>query len=348
MSDFKYFDIEPILSRNALVTCVISSRGAGKTYSSKKRIIRRFKKHGERFLFLKRTEEELKATVGSFWDDFADAHVVFKHESGRYFIGDRTIEHDEEGNEKEVIDWQLFGYSAALSTTAKLKGISPQNVGTILWDEFVAYDGRYLRDEGQRLLDTIETVDRMKDSVRVICTGNKNENGFYPVLHELGCPQSSNFEDNKIYTFKSGTIVVYSFTNEAYIKAKSKTRLGKLARNTDYYETMVLNKNESQFSELVMKKPRHANLVFSVASKGDYFNVYWVRISKDVPTGIYIEPVQKPQGRIYTTDNVTPTLPKLAGNGYQMLYTFMTSGMARFDTQVTAQKLIEAIISKRK
>jgi len=71
MSGFKYFDIQPILSRNALMTFIISSRGAGKTYSSKEHILKRFNNKGHKFLFLKRTETELDATADGFWDDFA-------------------------------------------------------------------------------------------------------------------------------------------------------------------------------------------------------------------------------------------------------------------------------------
>ena len=336
------------MSRNALITIIISSRGAGKTYSAKQRILRRFEKHEERFLFLKRTEEELKATVGKFWDDFETKSRVFKHEKSCYYIGNRTVSHDEDGKQIEEIVWQLFGYSAALSTTAKLKGVSPQKVETILWDEFVAYDGRYLRDEGQRLLDTIETVERMKDSIRVICTGNKNESGFYPVLHELGAPQSSNFEDNKIYSFKGGTIVVYSFTNKEYILAKSKTRLGRLARGTDYYESMIENKNESSFSELVGAKPKRLKSTFTIIVKGQYFNVYMAHINKKESTGLYIEQSDKKLKYVYTTDMSTPTVRKLSGNGYQMMYGYITSGLVRFDSQVSAQKVVEAIISKRR
>lgn len=347
-TEFEYFDIEPVLSRNALMTFVISSRGAGKTYSSKKRIIRRFEKHGDKFLFLKRTETELDATADGFWDDFATKKQAFKHVKNRFYIGVRTVTKNEDGDDIEEIIWKLFGYSAALSTTAKLKGISPQGVKTILWDEFIAYDGRYLRDEAQRLMDVIETVDRMKDEVRVIGTGNKNEDGFYPVFHELGLAKSSNFEDNKIYSFKNNTVVIYSFTNEAYIKAKSQTRLGKLAAGTNYYEKMILNTNESSYSELVGDKPRRSTPLFTIVIMAEFYLVSFIMIGKN--RGIYIEQTQKQKAerKTYGTDNSIPTYPRLAGNGIQMLYGYMTSGCVRFDSQVTAQKAIQAIITKKR
>lgn len=346
---FKYFDIEPIMSRNALMTFVISSRGAGKTYSAKERIVRRFNKNEEKFLFLKRTETEIEATADGFWDDFVSEKQVFKHVKNRYYIGDRTVDKDEDGNDVEEITWRLFGYSAALSTTAKLKGISPQNVKTVLWDEFVAYDGRYLRDEATRLLDVLETVGRMHDDVRLIATGNKNENGYYPVFHELGLPMASNFEDNKVYPFKNGQVVIYSFTNVAYIKAKAQTRLGKVAKGTSYYEKMITNKNDSNFTELVnLERPRRLTPLFSIVIRSEFFNVYFMHLSKAEHTGLYIEAVEKPLKRTYTTDNSLPTYPKLVGNGINMLYGHITAGMARFDSQVTAQKTIEAVISKRR
>lgn len=348
MSGFKYFDIEPIMSRNALMTFIISSRGAGKTYSSKQRILRRFQKTSEQFLFLKRFETELEATVTSFWDDCLTDKRLFRFHKNRYQIGHRETDHDDEGNEVEEITWRNFGYASALSTTSKLKGISPQDVKTVLWDEFIPYDGRYLPGEGTRLLDVMETVGRMKDDVRLIATGNKNEDGYYPVFHELGLPKTSDFEDNRVYSFKGGEVVVYSFTNDEYIRAKSKTKLGKVAKGTSYYESMIKNVKTSNFSELMMTKPKNVKPLFTIVVTGEFYNVAFTRISRDIPTGIFIENTNRPLDKIYTTDNSLPTIPKLAGNGFTMLYGYITSDMVRFDSQVSAQKVIQAIISKRR
>lgn len=348
MSSFKYFDVEKIVSRGALVSVIISNRGVGKTYSAKQRILRRFERKGEKFLFLKRSEEEMKATVDSFWDDMSTNKQVFKYAKNRFYVGDRSVEKDDEGMEKETIEWRLFGYATALSTITKLKGISPQNVTTILWDECVAYDGRYLPNEGKRLLDIIETVDRTKERVQVIALGNKNENGYYPFIHELGAPIASDFEDDKIYSFKGGTLVIYSFTNNEYVKFKEKSRIGKLARGTDYYETMIKNKRQSNFAEYVIKRPLRLIPTFSIIARGETYNVYFMQLSKDGARGLYIEEAKKPFKYIYTTDTSVPTIPRLVSNGFNMLYGYITSDAARFDTQVTAQRVIEAIISKRK
>ena len=345
---FEYFDVEKILSRNALVSVIISNRGVGKTYSAKKRVLRRFERNEEKFLFLKRTEEELKATVDSFWDDMADKNRPFKYSKNKFYVGYRTVETDDDGNEKEEIAWHLFGYAAALSTVTKLKGISPQNVTTVLWDECVPFDGRYLPDEGDRLINIIETVDRTKERVQVIALGNKNEEGYYPFIHELGAPISSNFEDDKIYSFKGGTLVIYCFTNLAYAKYKAKSRIGKLARGTSYYESMIKNERVSSFSEFVIQRPKRITGLFSIISKNITYNIYFMTIGKQ-GRGLYIEEAKnKPLKYVYTTDTSVPTVRKLVSNGFNMLYGFITSDMARFDTQVTAQRVIEAIISKRR
>jgi hypothetical protein len=344
---FKFFDLQPLVAYNALLNFIISNRGAGKTYSGKQHVIRRFQKKDELFLFLKRTETEIEATADSFWDDVQTDKQVFKFVKNKFYIGDRSVDKDEEGNDVEEITWKLLGYAAALSTTSKLKGISPQNVKTIIWDEFIPYDGRYLRDEGIRLLDVMETIGRMNEDVRLYAFGNKNEDGYYPVLHDLGVTKASDYEDNKIYRFKNGEILVYSFTNKEYVKAKSKTKLGKVARGTSYFEKMIENKNQSDFSDLVIGgRPKRFTPLFSIAIRGEYYLVGFMYVAKQ--TGIYIEQNDKPHKKLYTCDNTTPTLPKLAGNGVNMLYGYIVSGLARFDNQVSAQRTIEAIISKRR
>lgn len=346
MSSFKYFDPEPILSRNAFMTFFISNRGVGKTYSAKQRIIKKYKTKKHLFLFLKRTETEIEATADGFWDDMATEKQVFKHQKNRFYIGDREVTKDDEGNDHEEITWHLFGYSTALSTISKLKGISPQDVKTVLWDEFIAYDGRYLPNEAQRLLDVMETVGRMNDDVRLIGTGNKNEDGFYPVFHELKLPKSSDFEDNKIYSFKRGEVVIYSFTNTEYVKAKSKTKLGKVAKGTTYYESMIENKKQSSFSELVADQPKYLRHLFSIIVKGETYNVSFIMIRG--ATGLYVAEAKKPLQKVYVVDNSAPTIPRLVSNGFNMIYGFIVSDMARFDSQVSAQRVIEAIISKRR
>lgn len=346
MADFNYFDLKPIISRNAYLNFIISNRGVGKTYSAKEMIVKRFEKKDKKFLFLKRTETELEATVDGFWDDFETEKRVFKHVKNRFYIGNRSVEKDADGNDVEEITWKLLGYSAALSTTVKLKGISPQDVEIVLWDEFIAFDGRYLRDEATRLLNVLETVGRMSDSVRLIAMGNKNEDGYIPIFNELGLSKSSDFEDNKIYPFRKGEILIYSFTNEAYVKAKSKTKLGRVAKGTEYYEKMIENKNQSNFSDLVALNPKRSHSLFSIVCKGYTFNVSFVKI--DGQRYLYFEATDRPLKYVYTTDKLSPTIPRLAGNGFDTLYGYITADMARFDDQVTAQRVIEAIISKRR
>ena len=104
MLGFKYFDIEPILSRNALMTFIISSRGAGKTYAAKQRILRRFENNGEKFAFLKRRESELIATADRFFDDMETEHRVFRNYKGGHQIGYKSKDFDEDGN--EVNAWE--------------------------------------------------------------------------------------------------------------------------------------------------------------------------------------------------------------------------------------------------
>lgn len=347
MTDFKYFDVEKIASRNALMSFIISSRGAGKTYSAKQRILRRFNRHGELFLFLKRTETEFEATRDNFWDDFVTEKRRFRFHKGRFEIGDREVDRDDEGNEVEEITWRTLGYGVALSTISKLKGISIQNVGTVLWDEFVPYDGRYLRDESDRLMDVLETVGRMRDDVRLIALGNKNEDGYYPIFRQLKLPISSNFEDDKIYSFKGGEVVIYSFTNRAYVEAKKKTKLGKVARGTEFFEKMYDNKNVSNFSQLVIQKPKRYTKIFSIAINGKFYNVGYALVNKS-ERGLYFEETNEPGKYLYTCDKSIPTLPKIDGKALNLMYGYVTSGYARFDAQTTAQDVINVITGVRR
>ena len=56
----KYWDIPRTASHNCLFNFILGIRGAGKTYGMLKYLIERNIKYGYNFLYLRRSEEELK------------------------------------------------------------------------------------------------------------------------------------------------------------------------------------------------------------------------------------------------------------------------------------------------
>ena len=64
-----FTDVTRVLTYNAILNIVIGERGVGKSYSSKKYVIKHFLKTRKKFVYLRRYKTELKESVPKFFDD---------------------------------------------------------------------------------------------------------------------------------------------------------------------------------------------------------------------------------------------------------------------------------------
>ncbi len=69
---------------------------------------------------------------------------------------------------------KVIGTVTALSLAHQRKSSSFSKHKFIIYDEFIAHDGRYLKDEVQKFLAYIMTIERnFKSDFKVICLGNR-------------------------------------------------------------------------------------------------------------------------------------------------------------------------------
>jgi predicted AAA+ superfamily ATPase len=67
----KYWNINKALSYNASIVLVAGARSIGKTYTTLKHCVKRFIKHGEECVYIRRYEPELKAVKKYVFSDVA-------------------------------------------------------------------------------------------------------------------------------------------------------------------------------------------------------------------------------------------------------------------------------------
>lgn len=157
-----YWDINDILPYNALFNFILGERSNGKTYGVKKHAIKRFLKSGEQFIYLRRSENEVKEDkVKKFFDDVEldeeFKSVIFNYKSGEFFI-----------------NGMLAGYTYYLRSTQDLKSVPFPKVRTIIYDEFLIEQStkRYIKNEPQALLDFMHTVDRRRGLIKIYLIAN--------------------------------------------------------------------------------------------------------------------------------------------------------------------------------
>lgn len=242
-----------ILSHNKLLNFVLSNRGGGKTFDTTRWAIDSFKKTGRQMMWVRRYDTELTGekgilTGGKFFDNVTKADI-----SG--FVGGipKGAEVDPSGklvnlypNDELVIDGyegKVNGKTAihfvALSTSRKLKSVNFPLVDKMVMDEFIIggdNKNSYLTNEVEILLDLMETVDRLRDELRVLMLAN-SVSIVNPYFQYFGIRPR---KDQRFTV--SGEICIEMFTDKAFIAMKKQTRMGRLTAGTRYGDYAIENK----------------------------------------------------------------------------------------------------------
>lgn len=244
-----YYNFDKLFSYNFLIAFVIGERGVGKSYGSKKAMLRKFIKTGEQFIYIRRYKTELDTALATFWDDL-QANGDFD---------DLRLEVKKSKMLTELLcDGEVCGYAVPLSTANILKSTAFPKVKTILFDEFLLDTGgtyRYLKHEVTMFLDVMETVFRLRDGQALLLGNALNVHASpYFAYWDLELP-----EDGKEFrVFKDGAIVVNYIRNMAYRDAKKNSRFGKLIDGTEYGKYAIDNEVLRENNSFICKRPEKA------------------------------------------------------------------------------------------
>ena len=178
----KFWSIQKLLTHNKPFMVVTSSRSIGKSTNIACFVIFDFLENGKKFIYLRRTRDEMLETCKDY---FANAiqlindNTEYQIESIEYKAGDYFIKMIGEDRVRHC------GYAIGLSLESKYKSKPFDDVGTIIYDEFLPKDkNKYLGsvekdpDKEPRLFNSLYgSVDReidkaFKSATRVILSGN--------------------------------------------------------------------------------------------------------------------------------------------------------------------------------
>ena len=253
-----FYDLQRVLSFNALINFIIGERGVGKSFSCKKHVINRNIKKGEEFVYLRRYKTELKSSVPHFFDDIIEKKIFpnaeFKVKGNNFYI-----------------DGKLAGYSMPLSTANILKSTSFAKVKTIIFDEFIIDKGcyRYLQNEVEQFLDIIETIGRLRD-IKVFMLGNAiSITNPYFTYFNLSLPYNSD-----VALFKDNSILVNYIKNETYREVKRQSRFGKLIDGTSYGKYAIDNEFLRDSKAFIRKKEKWSKFYFILIINGNAYGVW--------------------------------------------------------------------------
>lgn len=263
-----YLDFEKPLSYNALLSFIITERGLGKSYGSKKFVAKRFIKRKKQFVYLRRYKTELKEAMMKndnpiFWEQIKNDEELKSHKFT---------------NKKDTmyIDGELSGFAMPLSIANILKSSTYDKVDTIIFDEFLIDKGsyHYLQNEVIQLLDVIETVARLRD-IRVIFLGNAiSITNPYFTFFNLTLPYNSEVKIAKRDKNGNPLIIIYYAKNQKYREVKKASRFGQLIDGTEYGKYAIDNEFLRDSKSFIRKKSKQCKFYFILVINGKHYGVW--------------------------------------------------------------------------
>lgn len=211
-----YWSIDDVVKRHpdTLVYIVVGRRGVGKSYSIKKRCLRRYLKDNLKFVYVRVYAADLKSgSASTIWDDVCqDAEVQKwlkeKYNSDEAEFHDFNIQIKTENvcvfakNERnKLIKLDVIGVVTALSTSSRFKGGTYLGYESIFFDEFIDYyTGQRYVDDFNRI---IYTVARNTNNVKIFMAGNPDYNiELNPFCQDLNLDYAK-MEANTEYLFST-------------------------------------------------------------------------------------------------------------------------------------------------
>ena len=263
-----WLDFSRVLSYNALLTFINAERGVGKSYGAKEFVANRFIKYNEEFVYIRRYKTEveeamMKHNVPKFWEQIKNGKVMKGH---KYTNTKDTMS----------IDGKVCGYAIPLSIANIMKSSTFDKVKTIIFDEYIIDKGNYhyLRNEVIAILETIETIARLRD-IRVIFLGNSiSSTNPYFTYFNLTLPYNNEVKVCKRDNKGQPLIVLFYSKNEAYRKVKKASRFGQLIEGTEYGKYAIDNEFLRDSKSFIKKKSKGCKFYFILVINNKYYGVW--------------------------------------------------------------------------
>ena len=223
-----YYSIDALMGLDATFSISFGERSRGKTYSSLVYGIKDIVKSGykNQMAYMRRWAEDMQGKRGdSLFAALVANNEIEKLTNGKYsgvkYYASRWYftykVKNKKGEEVTKKAENPFCIAFALNVFEHDKSSSFPDITTIIFDEFISRI-QYIGDEFNVFLNSVNTITRHRNNVRVIMLGNtvSFEN---PYFHEMGVYYKAKFmKPGDTYVFKVGTsetTIALEFTSNA-------------------------------------------------------------------------------------------------------------------------------------
>lgn len=214
-TELEFYSFDPIIEHNATYNVIFGERSNGKTYGALKYAIDQyFNGNGGELGIIRRWQEDIRGNRASgMFNGLLQNEEVTKLSRGEftgiYYYASKFYFCNYDDNGKVIYsDQDIFAHAFALSDTEHNKSISYPNIKTIIFDEFLTR-GVYLNDEFVLFMNSVSTIVRERDDVKIFMLGN-TVNKYCPYFAEMGLKHIAKMEQGSIdlYTYGDSDLTV--------------------------------------------------------------------------------------------------------------------------------------------
>lgn len=208
----QYYELDDILSKKCHYNLIIGERSNGKTYSVLKYGIERYAKYGEQLAILRRFREDFTGKRGAeLFNALTENNEITKATEGKWngihYYASRwyfcKYVQNEKGETTRIVDERPFAFGFSISSMEHEKGSAYPSVKTIVFDEFITR-GAYLSDEFILFTNTLSTIIRQRNDVKIFMLGN-TVNKYCPYFTEMGLKHVREMKQGDIDVYKVGS-----------------------------------------------------------------------------------------------------------------------------------------------
>ena len=203
----KYYNTNAIDKKNATYNLIFGERSNGKTYALLLKGLKSYIKNGDQMAYVRRWKEDITGRRASRLfaglNENGEVKRLTKDEfSGVHYWAGKFYLCNYDDNGKTIYsDSDIICFCFSLSDGEHDKSTSFPNIKTIIFDEFLT-NKLYLNDEFVHFMNTISTIVRKREDVKIYMLGN-TVNKYCPYFAEMGLEH--------VQKMKQGTIDVYSY-----------------------------------------------------------------------------------------------------------------------------------------
>lgn len=203
----KFYSLTAINKKNATYNVIFGERSNGKTYATLKQGVIDYYKNGGQMAYVRRWKEDITGRRASrLFSALCENGEIQKITNNEftgvhYWAGKWYLCTYDDSGKAIYSDQDIVCFSFALSDGEHDKSTSFPRIQTIIFDEFLT-NKIYLNDEFVLFMNTVSTIVRKRDDVKIYMLGN-TVNKYCPYFVEMGLEH--------IQKQKQGTIDVYKY-----------------------------------------------------------------------------------------------------------------------------------------